>query len=80
MIIEVGSAGELLIPAQLVGAAPCSRLSVEREGDALVLRPVPMVGPDAGQRLLDALPVMDGSFVDPWSTFRREDIYESDAR
>ncbi len=76
MIIEVGNAGDVLIPAQLVGAMPRTRLSVERDGDALVLRPLTLTAADPGQRLLDSLPVLEGCFADNSSPFRGTDLYE----
>jgi bifunctional DNA-binding transcriptional regulator/antitoxin component of YhaV-PrlF toxin-antitoxin module len=40
MIVEVNEAGEILIPAELVRAAPRTRLEADREGDLVVLKPL----------------------------------------
>jgi hypothetical protein len=77
MVLEVNDAGELLLPAELVRAAPRTRLEADRRGEALILTPVvPAPRPD----ILDRLPAIPGRFVDETITFRREDLYETDAR
>jgi hypothetical protein len=76
MVLEVNDAGEVLLPAELVQAAPHTQLEADRHGDALVLKPVVQ-----GERphILDQLPTIPGRFVEE-TTFRREDLYETDAR
>lgn len=80
MIVEVNDAGEILVPAELVQAAPHTRLKADREGDAVVLKPLAEKPAGRSHRLLDSLPVLDGRLADPAMTFRREDIYGFDAR
>jgi bifunctional DNA-binding transcriptional regulator/antitoxin component of YhaV-PrlF toxin-antitoxin module len=77
MIVEVNDAGEILVPAELVRAAPHTRLEADREGDAVILRPLPA---RRNQRIVDSLPVLEGRLSDPAMTFRREDIYGPDGR
>jgi len=79
MIVEVNEAGEILIPAELVRAAPRTRLEAGREGDFLVLKPLPQK-PDISGSVVDSLPVVQGRMTNPNMTFRREDIYGPDAR
>ena len=77
MVLEVNDAGQLVLPAELVQAAPHTRLEADRQGEALVLKPVvPARCPD----ILDRLPAIPGRFVDETMTFRREDLYDTDAR
>ena len=40
MIVEVNDAGEILVPAEPVQAAPHTRLKADREGDSVVLKPL----------------------------------------
>jgi len=40
MIVEVNDAGEILVPAELVQAAPHTRINADREGDSVVLKPL----------------------------------------
>jgi hypothetical protein len=40
MIVEVNDAGEILIPAELVQAAPHTFLVADREGESVVLTPL----------------------------------------
>jgi len=40
MIVEVNDAGEILVPAELVQAAPHTRLKADREGNAVILKPL----------------------------------------
>jgi hypothetical protein len=79
MIVEVNDAGEILVPAELVQAAPHTRLKADREGDMVVLKPLEDQPVARGQRLVDSLPILDGRLADPSMTFRREDIYGTDA-
>ena len=80
MIVEVNDAGEILVPAELVQAAPHTRLSVHRDGDSVVLRPVAVKATGGRRRVVDSLPILEGRLADPEMTFRREDIYGPDAR
>ena len=80
MILEVNEAGEILIPAELVGAAPHVRLEAERKGDSLVLKPIDEQPEGKRRNVLDLLPVVEGRMVHADLTFRREDLYGSDAR
>jgi hypothetical protein len=77
MVLEVNDAGEVLLPAELVQAAPHTQLEADRQGDSLVLKPV---APAERPHILDCLPAIPGRFVDEGTTFRREDMYETDAR
>jgi len=81
MIVEVNDAGEITIPAELVQAAPHTRLKANREGDLVVLQPLTdELAEGRSSRLVDSLPVLEGELTDPAMTFRREDIYGPDAR
>jgi len=80
MIVEVNDAGEILVPAELVRAAPHTRLEADREGDSVVLKPLAQKPPAGNRRLVDSLPILEGRLSDPAMTFRREDIYGPDAR
>jgi hypothetical protein len=80
MIVEVNDAGEILVPAELVQAAPHTRLNAHREGDSVVLKPVAVRATGNGRCVVDSLPILEGRLADPEMTFRREDIYGSDAR
>ena len=80
MIVEVNDAGDILIPAELVQAAPHTRLEAGREGDAVILRPLAERPARRNQRLVDSLPALEGRLSDPTMTFRREDIYGPDGR
>jgi hypothetical protein len=44
MIVEVNDAGEILVSAELVQAAPHTRLKADREGDSVVLKPLAAKG------------------------------------
>jgi hypothetical protein len=68
-----------MMVAELVRAAPHTRLEADREGDLLVLKPLHK-RPETSPSLVDSLPVVKGRMADPQMTFRREDIYGSDAR
>jgi bifunctional DNA-binding transcriptional regulator/antitoxin component of YhaV-PrlF toxin-antitoxin module len=80
MIVEVNDAGEILVPAELVQAAPHTRLKADREGDSVVLKPLAEKAAGRSRRLVDSLPILEGRLADPAMTFRREDIYDPDAR
>ena len=80
MIVEVNEAGEILVPAELVRAAPHTRLNADREGDSVVLKPLAEKPRYRSHQLVDSLPVLEGRMSDPAMTFRREDIYGPDAR
>ena len=80
MIVEVNDAGEILVPAELVQAAPHTRLEAGREGDSVVLRPLAESPARRNQRIADSLPVLEGRLADPETTFHREDIYGPDGR
>ena len=80
MIVEVNEAGEILIPAELVQAAPHTRLEADREGDLVVLKPLSEKPGGRGHRVVDSLPILEGRLGDPAMTFRRKDIYGPDAR
>jgi bifunctional DNA-binding transcriptional regulator/antitoxin component of YhaV-PrlF toxin-antitoxin module len=80
MIVEVNDAGDILVPAELVQAAPHTRLEADREGDAVILRPLAERSARRNQRIVNSLPVLEGRLSDPAMTFRREDIYGPDGR
>src|ERR1035437_565886 len=80
MIVEVNDGGEILVPAELVQAAPHTRLKADREGDSVVLKPLAEKPMERSHRLVDSLPILEGRLSDPGMTFRREDIYGPDAR
>jgi hypothetical protein len=77
MVLEVNDAGELILPAELVQAAPHTRLEAGREGQAVVLKPI--ASPAERPNIL-SLPTFPAGPVDPAMTFRREDIYGDDGR
>ena len=78
MIVEVNDRGELVLPAELVQAAPHTRLDADRKGDAVVLKPVEEAEPKRSS-ILD-LPTFSGIPGNPNDTFRREDMYGDDGR
>lgn len=78
MVLEVNDAGEVLLPAELVQAAPHTQLEADRQGDNLVLKPV-APNPQPRPSILD-LPTWPAGLVDPDMTFRREQIYDDDGR
>ncbi len=80
MIVEVNDAGEILVPAELVQATPHTRLEADREGDAVIVRPLADQSARRNQPIVDSLPVLEGRLCDPAMTFRREDIYGPDGR
>jgi len=77
MVLEVNDAGELILPPELVQAAPHTHLEADREGQAVVLRP--LTRPAQRPSLL-SLPTFPAGPVDPAMTFRRQDIYGDDGR
>jgi hypothetical protein len=79
MIIEVNDAGEILVPAELVQAPPHTRLEADREGDSVILKPLPEQ-PAVHTHRAALLTVLEARLTDPSMTFRREDIYGSDGR
>ena len=79
MIVEVNDAAEILVPAELMQAAPHTRFKADREGDSVVLKPFPEKPRERSHRLVDSLPILEGRLSDPAMTFRREEIYGSDA-
>jgi hypothetical protein len=77
MVLEVNEAGELILPPELVQAAPHTRLVADRTGEAVVLTPIT----EAGQRpSILSLPTFPAGPADSAMTFRREDIYNDDGR
>ena len=72
MVLEVNAIGQLVLPPELVRAAPRTRIEVERQGEALVLKPV--ADPPPRPSILD-LPTFSGVPGDQNGTFRREEIY-----
>jgi bifunctional DNA-binding transcriptional regulator/antitoxin component of YhaV-PrlF toxin-antitoxin module len=78
MIVEVNDSGEILIPAELVRAAPRTRLEADREGDLVVLKPLAARPVANSHSIVDSLPLIEGRPAEGM-TFRREDIYSSDA-
>ena len=80
MIVEVNDAGEILVPAELVQAAPHTRLQADREGNSVVLKPLAEKPRNRSRCLVDSLPILEGRLSDPAMTFRREDIYGPDGK
>jgi hypothetical protein len=54
-------------------------VKADREGDALVLKPLAEKAPTKGPGIVDSLPTLEGRLADPAMTFHREDIYGPDA-
>lgn len=79
MILEVSDSGELILPAELVQAAPHTRLEAERQGEKVVLKPVAEGELKPRRTILDS-PTWPGQFANPEDTFRREDLYDEDGR
>jgi hypothetical protein len=77
MVLEVNDAGELILPPELVQAAPHTRLVADRTGEAVVLKPI---AEPAERPSIMSLPTFPAGPVDPAMTFRREDIYGDDGR
>jgi hypothetical protein len=78
MIVEVNERGELVLPPELVLAAPYTRLDADRRGNAVVLKPV-AAAPVKCPPLHD-LPTFSGVPGNPNATFRREEIYDDNGR
>ena len=79
LVLEVNDAGEVLLPAELVQAAPHTQLEADRQGDVLVLKPVADAAPQH-RSILDSWPTFPAGLGDPNMTFRREEIYDDDGR
>lgn len=79
MVVEVNDAGEVVLPAELVQAAPHSRLEAAREGDVVVVKLVAEATAVRRASILD-LPTFSGIPGNPAMTFRREEIYDDDGR
>jgi hypothetical protein len=77
MVLEVNDAGELILPPELVRAAPHARILADRAGEAVVLKPI---GEPAERPGIPSLPTFSAGPVDTAMTFRREDIYSNDGR
>jgi hypothetical protein len=77
MVLEVNDAGELILPPELVRAAPHTRLVADRTGEAVVVKPIAEI---AERPSILALPTFPAGPGDPAMTFRREDIYGDDGR
>ncbi len=78
MIVEVNDRGELVLPPELVQAAPHTRLDADRQGDTVRLKPI-AGAPVQRPSVLD-LPTFPASFADSSLTFRREEIYDDNGR
>ncbi|MBV8705837.1 MAG: hypothetical protein JO028_01520 [Acidobacteriaceae bacterium] len=80
MHLEVNDSGVVILPAELVQAAPHTCLEAERQGNAVILRfPDPPLAMERARTLLD-LPVIPTRPVDETMTFRRETLYGNDDR
>jgi hypothetical protein len=77
MVLQVTDSGELILPAELVQAPPRTTLEAERQGDALVIKPVPAPSSRRGPL---TFPNLAGRLVNESNTFRREDLYGDDGR
>jgi len=77
MVLEVNDAGELILPPELVQAAPHTRLEGGWEGPVVVLRRVTQ--PAARPSIL-SLPTFPAGPAGPTVTLRRQDIYGDDGR
>ena len=77
MVLEVNEAGELVLPPELVRAAPHTRVEVDRAGETVVLKP--LEHKEKRKSILD-LPTFPAGPVDPKMTFRRVDIYDDDGK
>jgi virulence-associated protein VagC len=80
MINEVNDAGEIVIPAELVQAPPHTKIEVDREGEAVVLKPVDKPAEAAKRLSVGSWTMLEGRLMDPTMTFRREDTYGDDGR
>jgi hypothetical protein len=83
MTLTVSPTGELVLPAELVPAAPNQPIEAAREGDILVVKPVGNTSKEkcdsSGMSIRD-LPVLPGTWTNPQQTWRREDLYGDDGR
>jgi hypothetical protein len=79
MIVEVNDRGELVLPPELVQAAPHTRLDAGRLGDAVVLKPVAEAAAPP-RNILEGWPTFPAGLGDPNMTFRREELYDDDGR
>jgi hypothetical protein len=77
VVLTVNDSGQLVVPPELVQAAPRTQIEVERQGDSLVLKHAAHPAPRPS---ILSLPTFAAGPVDPNLTFRREDIYEDDGR
>jgi hypothetical protein len=77
MLLQVNDVGELVLPAEIVQAAPHTTLNAERCGDAVVLKPAVAAEPSASWLDLPSYPIGP---VDSAMTFRREDLYGDNGR
>lgn len=80
MIVEVNDAGEILVPAELIRTTPHTLLNANREGNSVVLKPLPEESAGRCRGLVDSLPILEGKLAETAMTFRREDIYDPGAR
>ncbi|MDP9171953.1 MAG: hypothetical protein M3N54_15150, partial [Acidobacteriota bacterium] len=55
--------------------APHALIRADREGESVVLTPIPD-RPAVKKRGIDSMPTIEGTFVNPHMTFRREDMYD----
>jgi hypothetical protein len=79
MHLEVDDSGTVILPAELVKAAPHTGLEAERQGNAVILRFPESPSVKSARSLLD-LPVIPTRPVDETMTFRRETLYSDDDR
>jgi hypothetical protein len=70
MRLEVNDSGTVVLPAELIQAAPHTCLEAERQGDVVVLR-FPEPSPAKPARSLLDLPTIPTGPVDPAMTLRR---------
>jgi hypothetical protein len=80
MVLRVNASGDVVLPAELIQAAPDSPLEAERQGDAIILRPPDARGAKSARRSILDLPTIHTRPVDASMTFRRGDIYGDDGR
>lgn len=79
MRLEVDDSGTILLPAELIQAAPHTFLEAQWEGSTLILQFLEPHSAQPSRTLLD-LPVIPTKPIDPALTFRREDLYDDDNR
>ena len=80
MVVQVNNEGEIIVPAELVRAAPHTRFTTDRQGDWLVLKPAADQRKRGSKRIVDSLPMLTGRLTNSAMTFRRKDIYCPDGR